>query len=466
MDVPDVQPTAPTPAPKPVTKNIIIFLCVIMLFSAIGTAAVTAAFTVTDGIYSGVRVGDIDVGGLSPQEAKKKLAADFSERTHQPPVTLVYGDKRWQMTAADIDLTLDIDVLVDQAYAVGRTGHIFQRLHDRYLTVNRGHTIPLAVGYNTGKIYAQVMAIAGDVDRDPKSATLRIADFSLIRTPDAIGHKVNVAKTLADIAVQLTVKIPFTLPLTVEELAPAVTARDLDGIDGVIASYSTQFDPGDHNRNQNIALAAKNINGVVVRHGETFSFNTLVGPRLAQNGYKIAPVFIDGRLVPDWGGGVCQVSSTLYNAALLADMAIEERTAHFRPPAYVPLGQDATVADNYLDFRFRNTSPHNIYIISEVGYNQLNVHILGRLSANPPQIHIVAADKKVWEPNTIVKQDPKLDLGKEVVEVEGQQGFQVSTYRVKVSGSREIARELLATDEYKPEERVVRVGTKAPLPKK
>lgn len=461
-----MQPTAPTPSTKPITKNIVIFLFVIMLFSAIGTAAVTAVFTVTDDIYSGVRVGDIDIGGLSPHEAKKKLTAVFSERTQQPPVTIVYGDQRWQLTAAEIELTLDIDALIDQAYTVGRTGHIFQQLHQRYITVNSGHVIPLAVGYNTGKIYAQIVNIAGVIDRDPKSASLRIVDLSLIRTPDAIGHKVNVAKALADIAAQLTVKIPFTLTLAVEELVPAVTARDLEGIDGVIASYSTQFDPNDHNRNQNIALAAKNINGVVVRQGETFSFNTHVGPRLAQNGYKIAPVFIDGRLVPDWGGGVCQVSSTLYNAALLADMAIEERTAHFRPPAYVPLGQDATVADNYLDFRFRNTSPHNIYIISEVGYNQLNIHVLGRLSANPPQINIVAADKKVWEPNTIVKQDPKLDLGKEVVEVEGQQGFQVTTYRVKVVGGREIARELLGTDEYKPEERIVRVGTKATLPKK
>lgn len=461
-----MQPT-PAPAAKPVAKkNIIIFLTVILLFSVIGTVALTAAFTVTDDIYGGVRVGDIDVGGLSPQAAEQKLAAAFRERTEQPPVILVYKDQRWQMTAADIELTLDIAALVREAYAVGRTGHIVQQLQDRYLAINRGHTIPLAVAYHTGKIHARLMAIAESIDREPKNATIRLADFTVTRTAEATGYKVNVTKTLADIATHLTSRIPMTLPLSVEEIKPAVATRDLEGIDGVIASYTTQFDPTDKNRSENIALAAKNINNVLVRQGETFSFNTLVGPRLAQNGYKIAPVFINGRLVPDWGGGVCQISSTLYNAVLLADMTIEERTSHFRPPAYVPLGQDATVADNYLDFRFRNTSAHNIYLLCDIAGDQVNVHILGRLTASPPHIQIVAADKKVWEPNTVIKQDPQLELGKEVVEVEGQKGFQVTTYRVKTVNGREAGRELLATDEYKPEERVVRVGTKAPLPKK
>ncbi len=461
--MPVVQPMST----KPVAKNIIIFLGVIVLFSLIGTVTLNAAFTVTDDVYGGVRVGDIDVGGLTLAAAEKKIAAAFLDWTQHEPITLVYNDKRWAIGAGDIDLTIDADALAKQAYAVGRTGNIFLQLQERYLAINRGHVIPLAVGFNADKLAAQVAAIARTIDREPQNATLRVAaNFNVTRTADAIGHKVDIAKTLADITATLNTKIPLKLPLTVTDLQPSITARDLDGIDGVIASYATQFSPEDQNRSQNIAIAAKNLNGVIVRRGEVFSFNILVGPRLAENGYKIAPVFINGKLVPDWGGGVCQVSSTLYNAALLADMKIEERTPHFRPPAYVPLGQDATVADNYLDFKFRNTSAHNIYILSDVSGDQVNIHILGRLQANPPEIQIVAADKKVWEPNTVVKQDPKLDLGKEVVEVEGQKGFQVSTYRVRYAAGREAGRELLATDEYQPEDRVVRVGTKTPAPKK
>lgn len=451
---------------KPVVNNILLFLGVIVLFSLIGTATLNAAFTVTDDIYGGVRVGDIDVGGLTPVAAEKKIAAAFQNWTQRDPITITYKDKRWPISADDIDLSIDAAALTKKAYAVGRTGNIFSQLQERYLAINNGHVIPLAVGYNPDKILAKVTEIARAVDREPRNATLKVANFKVTLIPDVPGYKVDIAKTVADIAGNLNVKIPFNIELAVAEIQPAVTTRDLDGIDGLLASYSTQFNPEDKNRSQNIALAAKNINGVVVRRGEVFSFNTHVGPRLAQNGYKLAPVFINGKLVPDWGGGVCQVSSTLYNAALLADMKIEERTPHFRPPAYVPLGQDATVADNYLDFKFRNTSDHNIYIICDVSGNQVNVHILGRLKANPPEIQIIATDRKVWEPNTVIKQDPQLELGKEVVEAEGQKGFRVSTYRVKYWAGREIGRDFLATDEYQPEDRVVRVGTKTPAPKK
>lgn len=452
---------------KPVAKNIIIFLGVIVLFSIIGTVTLNAAFTVTDDIYGGVRVGDIDVGGLTLSAAEKKIAAAFEDWAQHEPITLVYLDKRWTIAAEEINLSIDAAALAKEAYAVGRTGNIFQQLKERYLAINRGHVVPLAVGYSADKLHARVAAIAAAIDREPRNASLKVvANFSVTRTADATGLKVDIAKTLADITASLNTKIPFRLTMAVAELKPAITTLDLEGIDGVIGSYATQFSLEDKNRSENIVIAAKHLNGVIVRQGEVFSFNVNVGPRLAQNGYKIAPVFINGKLVPDWGGGVCQVSSTLYNAALLADMKIEERTPHFRPPAYVPLGQDATVADNYLDFKFRNTSGHNIYVISDVTDDQINIHILGRLRSNPPEIHIVTADKKVWEPNTVIKQDPTLELGKEVVEVEGQKGFHVSTYRVKYSSGRETGRELLSTDEYQPEDRVVRVGTKTPAPKK
>lgn len=436
---------------------------VIVLFSIISMVAINAAFTVTDEIYNGVRVGDIDIGGLSAQAAEAKIANTFRERTEQPPITLTHQEQRWSITAREIELDIDAAVLARQAYAVGRTGNIFYRLQERYLTINRGHEIPLTPAYNHDKLQAILANIASTVDREPQNAALfPQTNSSVTITNEIIGQKVDIAKTLGDVAARLSARVPFTADLTVNQVAPNILAGDLAGIDGVIASYSTQFDPVDQNRSQNVALAAKNINGVLVRRSETFSFNTYVGPRLAEFGYKIAPVFINGKLVPDWGGGVCQVSSTLYNAALLADMGIEERTSHFRPPGYVPLGQDATVVDDQLDFKFKNTSSHNIYIKTEVTGNQLTVYVFGKLKANPPEIQIAAVDKKVLEPNTVIKQDPNLEFGKEVVEAEGQKGFHVTTYRVKYANGKETGREFLATDEFTPEDRVLRVGTKAP----
>lgn len=442
--------------------NSIFFFSVIVLFSLMSLAAINASFSVTGEIYNGVKVGNIDVGGLSAQAAKNKIATVFLQKTKQPPITLTYDNQSWAISADAIGLKIDANALSNRAYAVGRTGNIFFQLQEKYMAINHGHIIPLALVYDSAKLTTLVNGIAQKIDKAPKNASLNYHKGSVSISPDEIGYKTDVTKTLSEIVDTMQVKLPFSLPIVINTAIPIIQAQDLKKIDGLISSYSTEFNTGNQNRSQNIAIAAKNINGILIRPGEEFSFNKYVGLRLEQYGYKIAPVFISGKLTKDWGGGVCQVSSTLYNAALLADMTITERTSHYRPPGYVPIGQDATVADNQLDFKFTNSSHNNIFITTAISGNQLTVSIFGKLSPNPPEIQIVPVDKKVLEPDTIVKQDPGLELGKEIVDVEGQKGFQLSTFRVKYINGKEISREFLAADEFPPEDRVVRLGTRVP----
>jgi len=442
--------------------NIFLFLIIIMLFSSVSMVAANTAFLVTDEIYHGVTVGDIHVGGLSVEQAQEKIAATFKERTTKTPViTAVYKDKKWTISAKDIDLSIQADKLARQAYEIGRTGNIIQRIKERYLAVNQGHYLPLTVEFDREKIQSILTGIAKTIDQNPQNARLKLVEnYKVAIEPEVIGHRVDTNETITEVIRQLNTKVAFTFTIEVEDFIPAVVASDLANIDGVIASYITHFDPGDQNRAQNVTLASRSINGTLVRTGQVFSFNDIVGLRLPKYGYKEAPGYINGVLVPDWGGGVCQVSSTLYNAALLADLDIEERTAHFYPPGYVPLGQDATVADNQLDFKFKNTMSQNIYITSEIVGNRLVVNIFGKQLEKPPEIYVVSADKRVLEPNTIIRQDQSLELGKEIVEAEGQKGFQVATYRIKKIDGVIVKQELLAADEFKPIDRIVRVGTK------
>lgn len=435
-----------------------------MLFSSVSMIAANTAFMVSDGIYQGVTVEDIPVGGLSVIQAQEKIAAIFEERIVESPViTLVYHEQKWTIFAQDIDLNISADKLAQQAYDVGRTGNIINRLKERYLAINQGHKLPLTVQYNQDIIYDILTNIAKSVDRKPQNAKLKMTENSRIEiAPEIIGHKVDLNKTLLNIVENLNTKPTFSLSLSVDDFQPSVSAYDLKDINGLIASYITQFNSWEQNRTQNVLLASRSINGVLVRTGEIFSFNDVVGLRLPKYGYKEAPGYVNGVLVPDWGGGVCQVSSTLYNAVLLADLGIEERTAHFYPPGYVPIGQDATVADNLLDFKFKNTSPNNIYIISEMLGNRLVVNIFGKQVENSPEISVISTDKRALEPNTIIQQDPNLELGREIIESEGQRGFQVTTYRLKKFNGKVINNELLATDEFRPVDRVVRIGTKMP----
>lgn len=444
---------------KRITK-FIIFFNIIVVFSLVGFVATNVVYMMTGDIYNGVRVGDIDVGGLSIDQAGRKISDVYREKTQQSVLNLVYNNT-WSVTTEEIDLSIDADLLAKQAYAVGRQGNMIRQLQERYFALIQGHMIPITPSYNKDKLNAVLISVAASIDCEAQSSILRYTNNTVEILPEIIGKKVDIVRTSTEIASRLNSGLPLTLSLAVNEIQPKIIASDLVNINGVLASYSTQFDSSDTNRSQNILIAAQNINGVLVKSGDVFSFNTYVGLRLAQYGYKEAPVFINGKLLPDFGGGVCQVSSTLYNAILLADMAVEERTSHFRPPGYVPIGRDATVADNLLDFKFKNTSQSNIYVLSEVMDNTVNITIFGKRIENPPDIQIVATDKRVLEPNTIIKQDPKLEIGKEVVEEEGLKGFQVTTYRVKHYKGKEIGRELIATDEFSPVDQVIRIGTKA-----
>ncbi|HML87082.1 MAG TPA: VanW family protein [Methylomusa anaerophila] len=435
---------------------------IILLFSSVSVLAASTAFLVTDEIYQGVTVGDINVGGLSVQQAEQKILAFFKVKFERPYIQVIFQDNVRSISAQDIDLNIDAAKLAKEAYLVGRTGSTFTRFKERYLSINQGHQLQLALTYNQDKLYSIFRTIARTVDREAKDAKLKVTGVgkTIEVVPEVVGYKVDLAKSMAEAAANLNTRPFLNLNLTVEEIVPAVCAKDLTEIDGLVSSYTTYFNPADQNRTQNILLAAKSVSDILVRAGEIFSFNNTVGLRLARHGYKEAPVYIDGKLVPDWGGGVCQVSSTLYNAILLADYDIEERTAHFRPPAYVPIGQDATVADNLLDFKFKNNSPHNIYITSEVMGNHLTINIYGKRITDPPQIQIIAADQKVVEPNTVIRQDSNLEYGKEIVEDEGEKGLCVTTYRIKKIDGKVVKQELLAIDEFPPVDRVVRMGTK------
>ena len=161
----------------------------------------------------------------------------------------------------------------------------------------------------------------------------------------------------------------------------------------------------------------------------------------------------------DWGGGVCQVSSTVYNAALLAGFAVVERSPHYQPPSYVPLGQDATVADGQIDLKLKNVRKQAVYIQSIALAGTLEVRLYGKREHGEPTIHIESTEKTVQLPHTIMLQDPKLPLGQEIVESEGRNGFVVTIQRILMQGQKEIGREKISTDEFDGTDRIVRVGT-------
>lgn len=188
----------------------------------------------------------------------------------------------------------------------------------------------------------------------------------------------------------LEITTPAPEPEPEPEPAPEPPKNEIQPFSTVLGSYTTSYNPRQTNRNTNIRLSASAINGTVLQPGEVFDFNKVVGKRTAARGYKVATVYSGGESVPGIGGGICQVSSTLFNAALLANMQITARSSHGLRVGYLPAGRDATVSWGGPEFWFKNSNAYAVKITAgyDSGKGTVTLNILGPSNATPPNVKI------------------------------------------------------------------------------
>ncbi len=413
-----------------------------------------------DGVYEGVAVEGVAVGGLGRDELMQLLAA-WRQEYHSRHLVVYYGDTAFRLDAASIDYDIDVEATADEAWAYGRRGSWRERMKNIGAARREGYRIPVRVRYNENKLAALLESWREAIDRPSRNAAISLAEGGIV--PQEQGRRLDVAAVKPLVLKALHAGDAANLPLPVTPLYPDVTVADLrqTGIRDLWSSFTTAFDPADANRAANIRLSARRINGYILYPGQVFSFNQVVGPRDREHGFKEALEIVDGEFVPGIGGGVCQVSSTLYNAVLLANLTVVERTNHSKPLGYVGLGRDATVVFGALDFRFVNDTAAPVVIMAETAKNRLTVGIVGRAPL-AVAVELLSADRQVIPPAVVKKQDPELYLGETKVDKQGKPGYEVTTLRVVSAGGRELKREVLAKDRYQPENTIVKVGTRLP----
>jgi len=246
-----------------------------------------------------------------------------------------------------------------------------------------------------------------------------------------------------------------------ETVPPRITSEHLREIDAEWTVATTRYSERERNRAHNIRKAAASINGIVLLPGDTFSYNEVVGPRTFKEGFRRAPVIVKGELVPGDGGGVCQVSTTVYMAALQAGLQIVQRSRHAFPIEYAPAGLDATVVYGAIDLRFRNDTPCPIVLVAEAKNGRMVVRVLGaeryrRTVKLQRIVHaIIPAPAKTF-PTTC------LPAGVRKVRDKGHRGWRVSVYRIIEEPGKPPIREKVTTDYYRPQPRIVLVGQAMP----
>ncbi|WP_246066860.1 VanW family protein [Paenibacillus koleovorans] len=249
---------------------------------------------------------------------------------------------------------------------------------------------------------------------------------------------------------------PIVLLVPITTIQPTVTVDTLraEGIDRKIAEFTTFFPISGEGRKHNIRSTAQTVHDMVLKPNEEFDYNRIIRQTEKQFGYKEAPVILNGKLVPGVGGGICQVSTTLYNAVLRAGLQITERRNHSLPVSYIPLGQDATFADGWINFRFRNNTGSHLLIRTDVTETGITVKLFGRMP-DTMTYEIFSNTLETIAPPVKVVVNPTLAPGQESLIQEGKPGYIVETYRIRKRNGVEEARELISKDTYQAQPTLV-----------
>lgn len=432
-----------------------------------GFIAYVAWYTGGERIIPGVRVGGAPVGGMTPPKAQIAVAGGPAPggetQVGSEAMTLGLGEKRWAFSRRELEALPDLSSALERAQMLGRNGPLWVRAWTFASTWVRGRFIPVEISVKEELLSKQLLEIAREVHLDPTDASYDAHSGRV--TESQPGRSLDYHATLQAVRTGLMTGKGH-VDAVVRPLLPSLQSQEVQQAkQHVLSRFTTDILAADDGRVHNISTAVAKISGAVIRPGEIFSFNQVVGPRDGDHGWALATEIYNGEFVTGYGGGICQVSTTLYNAVLLAGLTVVERSHHSRPLAYIHPGRDATVAWDSVDFKFRNGFGQPIILAARVlpparkgAPQQIEISLL---SSRPRtvEVHLESGDERFQAPENVEVTDPTLTAGERVVVDEGYYGIDVKTFRVLSERQGQTVRELVSHDRYLPKPGKVLVGT-------
>lgn len=299
-----------------------------------------------------------------------------------------------------------------------------------------------------------------DIDKIHEEVYKKVQDAYYTQNPftvhpeeEGIDFDVDTAKNMIT-----EEKEEYEIPLNITK--PAKTVKDIgtEAFPDLLASFSTNYNAGNADRTTNLRLASNKINGTVLLPNEEFSYNAVVGERTINAGYKMAATYSNGAVVDGLGGGICQISSTLYDAVVMANLKITTRRNHQFVTSYVPAGKDATVVWGAQDFKFVNSRKYPVRITSTVQGGVATVQVWGIKEEVEYDISIETKKIATIEPTTQYVQDSSLPAGQQKVVQAGSNGRKVEAYKVMKLNGQVVSTTLLSRDTYNAMKRIIHVG--------
>ena len=447
---------------KKVKAIILLLVIIIGVMSCLYTYVYNKTKKWTTLVYPGVKIEQIDISGKTLIEAKNMITKKYGTAILKKNITIKTPIKTYLLDYTKINARYNIDEVLKESFDYGKNLNLYEKYKLIKNPVNKVTNLKFV--YDTKPLNQFISNMKKEIDKDPKDASISLIYGKFIITPDEKGFKLLDEKLEKAILSKINgdIEAPNILVnAEIETILSSITSEKLQTVNAKLSSFSSDFSTSPYERSTNITLATNSINGNLVMPGQSFSFNGKVGQRTAAKGYQKAPVDIGTKVGIDYGGGICQVSTSLYNAVIRTNINSTVRNHHSIPSTYVPLGMDATVDWPTLDYQFTNTLAYPVFIESIVKNKILTFNIYSNSSLNIKTYNMVndIYETTIPGPATYID-DNTLLVGQDVQDQFPLIGYKVKTYKDTIQNGRVTEHLLISDDTYKMVAEVIKRGTK------
>lgn len=427
-------------------------------FLAGGTTAMAAESST---IHTGVYVDGIDLSGMTREEAMNTLNT-YVEKMGEETLTLKIGENELTPTLSELGLTgTNESEVVEQAIQLGKAGNIIKRYKERKDLEHENKNYQLTWALDTDLVTDYVNNQCKKFDQEAVDATLKREGGSFQIVDGQTGIVLDAEESISEITNFIEKEWDLTdatLELPVETDYPRGTKEELSKVKDVLGTFTTSYSTSGSARCQNIATGTSHINGTVLYPGDSFSAYEAVSPFTEENGYALAGSYLNGKVVDSLGGGICQVSTTLYNAVLRAELEVTERSNHSMIVTYVEPADDAAIAGTYKDLKFTNTLDAPVYIEGVTSGKQVTFTIYGQETRPSNRtLKFESVTLSTTEPGVQITADAGQPIGY-ITRESAHKGVVAELYKHVYVNGQEDSSTLVNKSTYKATPRTITVG--------
>ena len=434
---------------------------------AAGVYVGTTAYAQENGehlIADNIYIGDIAVGGMTEAQANEAVNA-YVESLGDRQFTLTVDDKSVTATAADFGVTWSNPVIVKDAADVGRTGNLIERYKSKKDLEHENLVFDISYTADKEKVKSYLETYTQDMNQEAINYGLIRENGGFTITDGQNGVAVDVEKSADEIVSFIEdtwTQTDASLELAASVVEPEGTKAQLERVKDVLGTFTTDFGTSSAGRAQNVRNGASKINGTVLYPGDQFSVYEAVNPFTAENGYELAGSYENGTTVQTYGGGICQVSTTLYNAVIRAELAIDERFCHSMIVSYVKPSMDAAIAGTYKDLKFTNNYDFPIYIEGYTSGMQITFTIYGEETrAAGREVIFESETTSTTEPEVKFETAADQPIGYVQQTQSSHTGYTAKLWKIVKENGVEVSREPYNSSTYNASPKILVVGIKS-----